>query len=99
MGIFDLLSKEGRAKSALDRHIKRVNDKYAQSVDRFTSMEKLRENASEAAIHGLVRRFGFVYDKTIDDEKEKEWVEDALASLGESAIGPVRRYMLEGETV
>lgn len=99
MGIFDLLSKEGRAKSALDRHIKRANDKYAQSPERFGAMEKLKEIGTEEALHGLVRRFGFVYDKTIEDEQEKEWVQDALASLGEAALGPVRRYVLEGETI
>ncbi len=99
MGIFDLLSKEGRAKSALERHIKKANDKYAQSPDRFAALEKLRENGSEEAIYGLVRRFGFVYDKTIEDEQEKEWVQDTLASLGERALGPVRRSILEGETI
>ncbi len=38
MGIFDLLSKEGRAKSAMDRHVKKVNDKWAQSADRFAAI-------------------------------------------------------------
>jgi len=99
MGIFDLLSKEGRAKSALERHIKKVNDKHAQSPDRFAAMEKLREMGTEEAIYGLVRRFGFVYDKTIEDEQEKDWVADALAVLGERGFAPVRRYILEGETV
>src|SRR5262249_30875146 len=90
---------EGRAKSALDRHIKKANDKYAQSQDRFAAMEKLRENGAEEALHGLVRRFGFVYDKTIEDEQEKDWVADTLAAAGDRAFGPVRRYILEGETV
>ncbi len=99
MGIFDLLSKEGRARSALERHIKKTNDKYAQSPDRFAAMEKLRADGSEEALHGLVRRFGFVYDKTIEDEQEKSWVADTLAAAGERAFAPVRRYILEAETV
>jgi hypothetical protein len=99
MGIFDLLSKEGRARSALERHIKRVSDKFAQSPDRFAAMEKLREEGSEAALHGLVKRFAFVYDKTIEDEQEKSWVADTLAAVGERALGPVKRYILEGDTV
>ncbi len=98
MGIFDLLSKEGRARSALERHIKKANDKYAQSPDRFAAMEKLREFGTEDALYGLARRFGFVYDKTIEDEQEKSWVADSLAGVGERAIAPVRRYILEGET-
>ncbi len=99
MGIFDLLSKEGRAKSALDRAIKRTNDKFIQSPDRFGAMEKLREIGTDEALYGLVRRFGFVYDKSIEDEQEKQWVEDTLAGLGERVLAPVRRYILEGETI
>jgi hypothetical protein len=99
MGIFDLLSKEGRARSALERHIKKVNDKWAQSPDRLAAMEKLREAGTDEALYGLVRRFGFVYDKTIEDEQEKRWVADALADLGERALAPVRRGILEGDTV
>ena len=99
MGIFDLFSKEGRAKSALDRHVKKVNDKWAQSADRFAAMEGLREIGTEAAIDGLLRRFGYVYDKTIEDEQEKEWVESNLVALGERALPSVRKYILSGETI
>ena len=99
MGIFDLLSKEGRAKSTLERQIKRANDKFLQSPDRFAALEKLRELGTTEALYGLVRRFGFVYDKTIEDEQEKEWVEDTLASLGDLSFVPVKRYILEGETI
>jgi HEAT repeat protein len=83
----------------LERHIKKTNDKFAQSPDRFAAMEKLRDIGTEEAIHGLVRRFGFVYDKTIEDEQEKEWVADALAALGDRALPPVKRFILEGETI
>jgi len=99
MGIFDLLSKEGRAKSNLERSIKRANDKFIQSPDRFAALERLREIGSAEALYGLVRRFGFVYDKTIEDEQEKEWVLDTLASLGDAAFTPVKKYILEGETI
>ena len=99
MGIFDLLSKEGRAKNALERNLKRTNDRFIQSPDRFAAMEKLREDGSAEAIYGLVRRFGFVYDKTIEDEQEKDWVQETLAALGDRAFGPVKRFILEGETI
>src|SRR5215813_5037522 len=99
MGIFDLLSKEGRAKGALERHIKRANDKFLQSEDRWAALEKLREHGSPEALYGMVRRFGFVYDKTIKDEQEKQWVEDTLASFGDASFAPVKRYILEGETI
>src|SRR5262245_18711653 len=99
MGIFDLLSKEGRAKSAMASCIKKVNDKWAQSADRFTAMEKLRDMGSEDALDGLMRRFGYVYDKTIEDEQEKDFVESALVSLGDRALPSVRKYIMNGETI
>jgi hypothetical protein len=99
MGIFDLLSKEGRKKGALPRNIKKTSDKFAQSEDRFSAMEKLREDGSDEALYGLCRRFAFVYDKTIQDEQEKQWVSDTLAGFGERSIPALRKFVLEAETV
>lgn len=99
MGLLDLLSKEGRAKSALSRHARRVIHKHIQTEDRFASFEKLREIGTDEAFYYLTRRFSFVYDKTIVDEKEKEWVFDVLVARGERSIAPVRRYAMEAETL
>ena len=99
MGLFDLLSKEGRAKSALERAKKKVMNKHMQSPDRFGAMEKLRDIGTEEALYGLAKRFSYVYDKGIEDEQEKEWVESTLVAAGETAIPAVRRFMLESETV
>jgi hypothetical protein len=104
MGIFDLLSKEGRARSALERYVKRVNDKYIAAAERYPAMTKLREIGTDEALYGLMRRFGFVSEGKVmmgelSDEQEKQWVVDTLSDLGERAFGPVRRYILEGETV
>lgn len=99
MGLFDLLSKEGRAKGAVDRAIKRVVDKHAQSGDRFAAMEKLREVATDEALYGLARRFSYNYDKTIEDEQEKEYAVDALTSAGETSVAPLRRFVLEADSL
>jgi hypothetical protein len=99
MGLFDLLSKEGRKAGALRRSLDKALKKDAQHPDRMRALEILREDASDEAIYGLLKRFSFVYDKTIEDEQEKEWVEDTLASLGDASFAPVKRYILEGETI
>jgi hypothetical protein len=100
MGIFDLLSKEGREKKALERYIKTATDKIAKSAeDRLPALEKLREIGSEEAIYGMCRRFGFVYDKSQEDEYEKRWVEDALTDMGDRALPPLRRFILNGESL
>ncbi len=99
MGLFDLLSKEGRVKSALRRNLARVLAKHAQSPDRFAAMEKLRQDGSEEALYGLAKRFSYVYDKTIEDEQEKDFVCDALIAKGELAIPAVRRYAKDADSL
>jgi hypothetical protein len=100
MGIFDLLSREGREKKALDKYIRTATNKIAKSAeDRMPALEKLREIGSEEAIYGLCRRFGFVYDKSQEDEYEKRWVEDVLVELGDRALPPLRKFILNGESL
>jgi hypothetical protein len=99
MGLFDRLSKEGRAKSAIERNVKRVLNKHIQHEDRFAAMEKLREAGTDEAIVGLAKRYSYVYDKTILDEKEKAWVSDALVSMGPKAVGALRGYARQAETL
>ena len=78
MGLFDFFSKESRGKSAVESASKRVMTKHLQSPDRFAAMEKLREVGTDDALYGLARRFSYVYDKSIEDEQEKEWVTETL---------------------
>jgi hypothetical protein len=76
-----------------------VLSKHAQSPDRFAAMEKLRADGSEDALYSLAKRFSYVYDKTIEDEQEKEFVCDALVAKGEIAIPAVRRFAREAESL
>jgi HEAT repeat protein len=41
-----------------------------------------------------LRRFGMMYDKSIEDEQEKEWVCETLISKGEAALPAVKRYLV-----
>lgn len=93
MGLFDRFSKEAREQSAVEKQTKKVLNKHAQSADRFAAMEKLRDVGTDEALFGLCRRFSYAYDKTIEDEQEKEWVEKTLASLGGKALPALRRYI------
>ena len=99
MGLFDLLSKEGRQKSALEGATKRVQDKYAQSGDRYGAMEKLRDIGTDDALYGLCKRWNMNYDKTIDDDQEKQWALDTLVNFGERAVPALRRYLKESERI
>src|SRR5436853_768952 len=79
VGIFDFLS--GGKGGAVQKTVARANNKNAQSVDRFRALEQLRDDGSDEAIAGLLRRFSFNYDKSIEDEQEKEWVHDTIIEL------------------
>lgn len=77
MGLFDFLSGKGN----LEKLVKGANNKNAQSGDRFRALERLRDDASDEAVAGLLRRFTFNYDKTIEDEQEKDWVFESLVEM------------------
>jgi hypothetical protein len=98
MGLFDVFNKEARAKNARQKNIARALAKYAQSPDRFAAMEKLREDGSEEALVGLMKRFSFKYDKTIEDEQEKQWVQEVMVAKGEAAIPAVVRHAKEADS-
>lgn len=99
MGLSDFFSKDARSVRALRKQIQRATDKRAQSPDRWKALETLRDDGSPEAILGLLRRFSFVYDKSIEDEQEKEWVYQTLLDLGARILPELRRYMLATETL
>jgi hypothetical protein len=99
MSLFDLLSKEGRRASALKKSLARAVNKHAQSPDRMRALEILAEDGSDEAIYGLLRRFSFVYDKTIEDEQEKEHVESALEAMGERVLPMLRKYAHDADSI
>jgi len=99
LGLSDLFSREGRARRGLQKTIQRASDKHAQSMDRWKALEQLRDDGSEEAMVGLLRRFSFNYDKTIEDEQEKEWVFETLSAMGAKVLPALRTYMRETETL
>jgi len=99
MGLFDIFSKEKREERARAGNIQRTVNKYAQSGDRYRAMEALATEGSDEALYGLCRRFGMMYDKSIEDEQEKKWVCDTLISKGESALPAVKRYLFAANSV
>ena len=88
--MFGLFSKDRGLGRARDK----VLNKHAQSVDRFGAMEKLGKDGSQESILALCKRFSFKYDKTIEDQQEKQWVVDTLGGKDASVVLPaLRAYM------
>src|SRR5579859_4089734 len=96
MGLKDFFSSEGRAARSLQKHVNRARNKDAQHVDRQSSLDVLRDAAqdgSEEAMAGLLSRFTIRYDKSIEDEQEKEFVAEELINLGTKVLPPLQRHL------
>jgi len=90
------LSAEKRSEKRLDREIKSANNKFKPKDYRQVSLQNVIEEARKGrpkAIAGLLARFTVVADPTIEDEKEKEWVFDALLDIGEKVLPEVRKAL------
>jgi hypothetical protein len=99
MGVFDLFSKDGRQQRARDKNVSRAVQKYSQSPDRMKALQALRDDGSPEALYGMLRRFGMMYDKTIEDEQEKEWVFESLLELGAKIIPPIKKYLFSADSI
>ena len=96
MGVFDLFSKDGRAQRAREKNISRAVNKYSQSPDRMKALQSLRDDGSPDALYGMLRRFGMMYDKTIEDEQEKDWVFEVLLEKGAGDHRPHQEVPADG---
>ncbi len=96
MGLFDFLSGSG---GSVKKLVAKANNKDSQSVDRWKALEQLRDEGSDEALGGLLRRFSFVYDKTIEDEQEKQWVHDTLVGMGEKIIPAIEKNVLGADSI
>ncbi len=101
MGIFDVLSKEGRKARALQRRIATVANRRAADEDRYAAYEALAEDGGPEAIYGLLLRFTYVKDigqrSRSTDEEDKQYVYRILIGFGEKALPEVRRFLTAKE--
>lgn len=93
--VFGLFSKD----RALKRAVEKVLNRHVQSVDRMSAMEKLRDDGSDDSLLALCRRFSYRYDKTIEDQTEKDWVVATLLGKGEAALPAIRNYLKTGDAL
>ncbi|MEM6292895.1 MAG: HEAT repeat domain-containing protein [Myxococcota bacterium] len=99
MGLKDLFSSSGRAKSRLDKWTKTATSPYTQSPERYSAMQSLLKDGSEEALLGIFKRFTIVSTKSIEDEEEKSWAYRELSGLGAKVLPAAKRFCLESENV
>jgi hypothetical protein len=99
MGFLDLFTGKG---GSLAKHVARAKNKDAQHVDRQTSLDVLRDAANEGsdeAIAGLLGRFTIRYDKSIEDEQEKEFVAEELIHTGKKVLPELQKHLRNAESI
>jgi len=99
MGVFDMFSKDSRDLRAREKNTARAINKWSQSPDRMKALQGLAEDGSPEALYGLLRRFGMMYDKTIDDEQEKEWVFEVLVEKGAAVLPALKKYFSTADSI
>lgn len=93
--VFGLFSKE----KSLQKTIDRATNYLAQHIDRQGALDLLANNGTDEALFGLCKRWNITSTKGVEDEQEKQWVVDVLASKGEVVLPPLRRYMKSAEKI
>ena len=99
MGLLDLFSKDKRDERARGKNVARAANKHSQSIDRMKALESLANDGSDEALYGLLRRFGWQFHKTIEDEQEKDWVFEVLESKGKAILPALRRYLASADSI
>jgi hypothetical protein len=97
MGLKDLLF--GSSESKVKKHAARARNKDAQSVDRSASLHALADDGSDDAVAGLLGRFTMRYDKSIEDEQEKEFVFDTLSRMGGKILSPLQKHLQNADSI
>jgi hypothetical protein len=102
MGIFDFLSSEKRRERHIEKLLRSANNKYKPKEYRQPALSELIEVAragDSVAIAGLLARFAVNAEPSSEDEREKDWVCEALIDIGQTALPQIRHSLRTAESV
>lgn len=101
MGFLDGLFGGGDKGShkAIEKHVARVRERYAQPEYRREAMEKLLALGTPEALAGALQRFTVVAQSPHWDEEEKRWLVDELASRGAPARAALLGFLKSADHV
>lgn len=97
MGLLDWLT--GGDEAQVRRHAKRIANINAQNEEREMSAHWLAENGSDAAILGLLGRFGLTIESQMKDAKEKQLAYDLLLDLGPKVVAPTKDWLARSNNI
>lgn len=93
MGILDMIGLGG-PEGKIRRLAKKSQEKFGPPENRQGAIEELGELKTEPAIEALLQRYTFRVDPGITDDDEKARVMAIIVQSGETALGPVKKFIL-----
>lgn len=99
MGLFDFFSGGNNPEKSIEKHRKRLTDKYRQTQERYAAMDDLAAIGSPASISALLGRFTIRVDGPTVDEEEKTFCYQVVANAGHVAIEPLKKFILSNNAV
>ncbi len=102
MGLFDFLSADKRKVRRIEKAVRKANNKHLPKDYRQIALTEVIDAAKTGdtiALRGLLARFSVNAEPSIEDEKEKEWVCDALIDIGEPTLSHIRRSLRTAESI
>ena len=89
MGLLDIIGLGPK----LPRLQKKAMEKFGPPENRQGAIEELGGMKTEAAVEALLMRYTFRIDPGITDDEEKARVLALIVQAGETALGPVKRFI------
>lgn len=99
MGLFDFITGGGDPQKQIDKHRKRLTDRFRQTYERYEAMDALAKLGTPEAFAALLARFTIRVDGPTVDEEEKTYCYDLLRSAGEAAVQPIEAFIAKNTAV
>lgn len=93
MGLFHKIFGGPLSPQRLAKVAALASNAYAQPDVRMRELERLVADGRPEALLGALKRLASNSQGHIADEDEKQWVEDAMARAGQSAVAPLESYI------
>ncbi|MCB9739082.1 MAG: hypothetical protein H6747_07425 [Deltaproteobacteria bacterium] len=99
MGLFDFFTGGGDPQKQIEKHRKRLTDRFRQTYERYEAMDALAKMATSDAYAALLARFTIRVDGPTVDEEEKTYCYDLLRNAGEAAVAPIEAFIAKNTAV
>jgi hypothetical protein len=102
MGLLDIFRKKGseqESTGSIARQVSKLTNKHVDSEVRTYAAQELAADGRPEAIRGMLKRFRFMIDSSINDQDEKQLVCELLLKLGSAAEAPLIEYIQQEDEV